>query len=109
MLEHPQDRAKAIAKACRAMGGKLIGFWFAFGDYDTAVVVEMPNTESALAVLMSVAAGGSTRNIKTTVLIDAKTGLTAMQKATAGKYKKVRVKGKQEEAGVAEGLFSDLI
>ena len=50
------------------MGGTLESFYFAFGDEDAYVVVDLPDNESAAAVALTVnAAGGATT--KTIVLL----------------------------------------
>ena len=34
LISNPQDRSKAAAAAVESLGGKMIGFWFAFGEFD---------------------------------------------------------------------------
>ena len=34
MIGNPEDRKAAAAAAAESLGGKLTGFWFAFGEYD---------------------------------------------------------------------------
>jgi uncharacterized protein with GYD domain len=36
MVSNPQDRARAAAEATESLGGKLLGFWFSFGEFDGA-------------------------------------------------------------------------
>ena len=49
-------------------GGRLDTFYFAFGDRDAYVVLDLPDNESAAAIALAVnAAGGATA--KTTVLL----------------------------------------
>ena len=62
------SRRDMVAKAAESVGGKLEGFYFAFGDADAYVIVDLPDNESATAVALSVnAAGGAT--VKTAVLM----------------------------------------
>ena len=50
------------------MGGTLEAFYFAFGDIDAYVIVDVPDTEVATAVALAVnASGGAT--VKTVVLL----------------------------------------
>ena len=61
-------RRDAISAAAQAAGGSLESFYFAFGERDAYVTVDLPDNESALAVAIAVnAAGGAT--VKTTVLL----------------------------------------
>ena len=62
------SRRDAVAKVAESVGGQLESFYFAFGDHDAYVVVDLPDNESAAAVALTVsAAGGATT--KTTVLL----------------------------------------
>ena len=62
------SRRDAVAKVAESVGGRLEGFYFAFGDRDAYVVVDLPDNESATAVALTVnAAGGAT--VRTVVLL----------------------------------------
>ncbi len=62
------SRRDAVAAVAESVGGKLESFYFAFGERDAYVVVELPDNESAAAVALTVnAAGGAT--VKTVVLL----------------------------------------
>jgi uncharacterized protein with GYD domain len=62
------SRRDAIASMVEGMGGKLEGFYFAFGDSDAYVIADLPDTEGATAVALAVnASGGAT--VKTVVLL----------------------------------------
>ena len=69
-----------------AVGGKLIGGWYAFGEYDIVLIVEAPDNVSMAAVGMAVAAGGAMKSAKTTVLMTGEEGVAAMQKASSVSY-----------------------
>ena len=61
-------RRDAVAQVAESVGGQLEAFYFAFGDRDAHVVVDLPDNESAAAVALTVnASGGAT--VKTTVLL----------------------------------------
>src|SRR5690606_34848835 len=34
LIEHPEDRRNAATQYIEAVGGKLHGFWYAFGEHD---------------------------------------------------------------------------
>jgi uncharacterized protein with GYD domain len=62
------SRRDAVEKVAESVGGSLEAFYFAFGDHDAYVVVDLPDNESAAAVALTVnAAGGATA--KTVVLL----------------------------------------
>jgi uncharacterized protein with GYD domain len=50
------------------VGGKLEAFYFAFGDDDAIIIVDLPDNEAALAIGMTAGASGAVRS-HTTVLI----------------------------------------
>ena len=86
LAKKPQNRVPIVAKVVEALGGKLEGGWMSFGDYDTIVLVELPNNVSAAAFSMSIAAGGACKSVKTTPLLSVEEGMEAMKKAGAAGY-----------------------
>lgn len=92
-LKNPQNRAETVGRAiCEAAGGKCLGAWYCFGEYDLMIIAEMPNAESMAAVALAVAAGGAVKSASTTVLMTGAEGVAAMQKAAtvANSYKPAR-------------------
>ena len=53
------DRTAAISDLCRSMGGSLEGFYFAFGEVDAYVLVDLPDDETAAAVSLAVTGSGA--------------------------------------------------
>ena len=66
--EGGSGRRAAIAKMTESVGGKLEAFYYAFGDIDAYVVVDVPDAISAAAVALAVNQGGGA-SVKTVVLI----------------------------------------
>ena len=62
------SRRDAVAQVAESVGGKLEAFYFAFGEQDAYVVVELPDNESAAAVALTVNASGAV-TVKTVVLL----------------------------------------
>lgn len=89
LVKKPQDRGTVVSKAIEKLGGTLKGAWLSFGDYDTIVVVDMPDNVSAAAFALAISAGGSCKSIKTTPLLSVEEGLAAMKKAGGSGYKPV--------------------
>lgn len=92
LIKKPQDRAAVVGKTVEKLGGSLKSAWLAFGDYDTIVVVDMPDNLSAAAFAMAISAGGSCRSVKTTPLLSVEEGVAAMKKAGGSGYKPVAAK-----------------
>lgn len=89
LIAKPQDRSGHISKVIAGLGGKSVGSWLAFGDYDSVMVVEMPNNVSAAALALAAAAGGSCKSVKTTPLLTIAQGLSALRKAGRSGYKPI--------------------
>jgi uncharacterized protein with GYD domain len=61
-------RRDAIEQMFQASGGKMEGFYFAFGDSDAYVFGDLPGNEAATAIALNVnQSGGAT--VKTVVLL----------------------------------------
>jgi uncharacterized protein with GYD domain len=61
-------RRNAVAELIESLGGKLESLYFAFGDSDVYVTVDLPDNEAAAAVALAVNASGATTS-KTVVLM----------------------------------------
>ena len=67
MLAAPEDRTKPVSKLFKEAGGKLIGWYLTFGEYDWLLIAEVPNEMTMAAASMAASAGGGVIDIKTTV------------------------------------------
>lgn len=53
-------RRDAVAKAVESVGGRLETFYFGFGEQDAYAIADLPDNESAAALVLAVnAAGGA--------------------------------------------------
>lgn len=68
MQEGGSGRKNAVEKMLADMGGKVESFYYAFGEDDVYVVVELPDDISAAAVGLRVNTAGLVK-ITTTVLL----------------------------------------
>ena len=83
-LKNPQNRVEEVGRAaCEAVGGKLIGGWYAFGEYDLVIIADVPDNQAASAIALALGAGGALKAAKTTVLMTGAEGVAAMRKADA--------------------------
>ena len=87
LLSQPQDRSAAAREVAESVGGRLLGFWYAFGEFDAVFLMEAPDNASAAALAMAVGAGGALSNLETTVLLDMDEAQDAMRKAAAATYR----------------------
>ena len=61
-------RRAAIEEMARRLGGSVEAFYFAYGDTDAFVIIDLPDSASATAASLTVGASGAAR-VKTTVLL----------------------------------------
>ena len=96
MIGNPEDRRVAAKAYIESVGGKLHGFWYAFGEHDGYNLWEAPDDVSMAAVALAIGGGGALRSIETTVLLSVEDTLEALGKAAEIGY---RAPGTQEPAG----------
>lgn len=87
LTKKPEDRSQAIGGLAEKMGGRLLDFYFTFGDYDGVLIVELPDNTAALATVMAAVTPGHVAKVKTTVLLTAEETVAAMEKAGGVSYK----------------------
>ena len=87
LLKNPQNRIDAVRPSIEKLGGKVECAFFAFGDYDLVVIIDMPNNVNAAAISFAFNSGGAISSIKTTVLMTVEEGMEAMKKAGGTGYK----------------------
>ena len=68
LKEGGTSRRAAVDKLLTSVGGKVESFYYAFGDTDAYVIVDVPDNVTAAAIALTVAASGAV-NLKTTVLM----------------------------------------
>ena len=69
LAKHPEDRRNAARSYIEAVGGKLQGFWYAFGEYDGYTLWEAPDNVAMAAVSVALSGGGALSKCETTVLL----------------------------------------
>jgi uncharacterized protein with GYD domain len=87
MVKDPQDREAAAREVLESLGGKLIGFWFCFGEFDGVFVAEAPDNATVAALAMAVGGGGAMSSFETTVLLGMDEAQEAMRKAASAPYR----------------------
>ena len=81
LMKNPEDRRDAARKYIESVGGKLHGFWYAFGAYDGYCIWEAPDNISMAAVGLAITSGGALSKFETTPLITIEETLDALGRA----------------------------
>jgi uncharacterized protein with GYD domain len=87
LIKNPEDRRAAAQQYIEAVGGKLHGFWYAFGDHDAYNLWEAPDNVSMAATALAISAGGALSSLQTTVLLTVEETLEALHKASSITYR----------------------
>ncbi len=87
MIQKPEDRRDAAKAYIQSVGGKLHGFWYAFGEHDGLTLWEAPDNVSMAAVALALGAGGAIRSMETTVLVTVEETIAALGKAASVRYR----------------------
>ena len=80
MIGKPEDRAEAISQLFAKTGGKLLAYYFTFGEYDFLIVSEGSNEGVATSTIIAAAGGGAT-DLKTTLAMTSAEMKNAFAKA----------------------------
>ena len=80
LKDKASGRQAAVKKTLASVGGKVESFHYAFGDYDVALIVDLPDNVSAAAISLKVSASGLVRT-KTTPLLTVEEADQALQKS----------------------------
>jgi uncharacterized protein with GYD domain len=86
LIAKPEDRRAAAQQYIESVGGKLHGFWYAFGEHDAYNLWEAPDSVSMAAVALAISAGGALSSLHTTPLLSVEDMLAALDKARSVKY-----------------------
>src|SRR5688572_5396484 len=87
MVQNPEDRREAARQYIESVGGKLHGFWFAFGEYDAYNLWEAPDNVSMAAVAIAITGGGALSKLETTPLMTVEETLAALGRASEISYR----------------------
>jgi len=87
MAKNPEDRRNAARSYIESVGGKLHGFWYAFGEFDGYNLWEAPDNVSMAAVAIALGGGGALSKSETTVLMTVEETLDALGRAGSVGYR----------------------
>jgi uncharacterized protein with GYD domain len=87
LIGDPEDRRGAAQSYIESVGGKLHGFWYAFGTHDGYNLWEAPDNVSMAAVALAISGGGALSSFETTVLLTVEETMDALRKAEEVQYR----------------------
>jgi uncharacterized protein with GYD domain len=87
LINNPEDRRQAAQSYIESVGGKLHGFWYAFGTHDGYNLWEAPDNVSMAAVALAISGGGALSSFETTVLLTVDETLDALRMVNQVKYR----------------------
>jgi uncharacterized protein with GYD domain len=87
LTKNPEDRRAAATKYIEAVGGKLHGFWYAFGDQDGYNLWEAPDNVAMAATAIAISGGGALSSFHTTTLLSVEETLAALKQAGSIAYR----------------------
>jgi len=67
MIVKPEDRADAVGRLISKAGGRLVGHYFTFGEYDFLCIAEAPSETQMAAALLAAASSGGVTDLRTTL------------------------------------------
>jgi uncharacterized protein with GYD domain len=86
-VKNPRNRIEQVRPMIEGQGGRILGAYYAFGEYDVVLIVEAPDHVSMSALALAAAAGGAIKTAKTTVLMSIEDGIEAMRRASGAGYR----------------------
>ena len=87
LIANPEDRRAAATDYIESVGGKLHGFWYAYGSHDGINLWEAPDNVSMAAAVLAIGSGGAVTNLETTVLMTVEETMEALSKAQGISYR----------------------
>ena len=87
LIRKPEDRRKAAQSYIESVGGKLHGFWYAFGTQDGYNLWEAPDNVSMAAVALAISGGAALKSFETTVLLTVDETIDALGRAGRIQYR----------------------
>ena len=87
LLKNPEDRSKPLKALAEAVGGKLLGLYYCFGEYDGVALMDGPDDITEIAAILAVIAPGHVAATNTTKLFTVDELTEALNKARGFSYK----------------------
>lgn len=86
LVKNPQNREEVLRALIEKLGGRLVSFYYSFGEYDGVFISEMPDETTVTAAVLAAITPGHVKAVKTTVLLTTEQTMEAMRKAGGQTY-----------------------
>lgn len=60
-INESEDRYNSFKTSLEKAGGKLIGGYYTFGEYDVVIIIEAQNDEAVMSLMLKVGSAGNVR------------------------------------------------
>ena len=60
-IKESSDRFSSFKASVEKAGGKFIGGYYTFGEYDVVIIIDVPNDEVAMSLMLKVGSAGNVR------------------------------------------------
>ena len=60
-INESSDRYNSFKASLEKVGGKLVGGYYTFGEYDVVIIIETPNDETVMSLMLKVGSAGNVR------------------------------------------------
>jgi uncharacterized protein with GYD domain len=60
-IKESSDRYNSFKASLEKAGGKLVGGYYTFGEYDVVIIIEAPNDEAVMSLMLKVGSAGNVR------------------------------------------------
>lgn len=81
LAHNPEDRSVPIRGLVEELGGRLLGLYYMWGEYDGFILYELPDARTATVAAITAALAGHLRAVRTTHLFTVTEGMEIMGKA----------------------------
>jgi uncharacterized protein with GYD domain len=87
LVKKPQNREEVLRALIEKLGGRMVSFYYCFGEYDGVFVAELPDETTLAAAVFAAIAPGHVKATKTTTLLTTQQTLEALRKAGTQTFK----------------------
>ena len=77
-IKESPDRYSSFKASVEKAGGKLIAGYYTFGKYDVVIIIEAPNDEAVMSLMLKVGSAGNVRT-KTLKAFSAEEGMKVIK------------------------------
>lgn len=88
LSKNPQDRTDAVRALVEQYGGRLLAFYYCFGEYDGVLLLEAPDDLAAAAASVAGVSAGHLQVNRTTKLLTAEEGQEVMRRTGGGSFQR---------------------